>query len=193
MTTIIFDLNGILIQGQLLSERFANELGIGPEEFLPALKDVLAKARISKTAISFQYWQPYLKKLGLEMSEQQFFDFWFSAEKENTEMVALARELKAAGYRLFVLSNNFVERAEYYKKTLPFLDELFIKVYYSWNTGFVKPDKQAYENILTENNLRPEDCFYFDNSQENVEAAKELGIKAYLFTNAEDTRKIIKI
>ncbi len=192
MPAFIFDLNGIFIQSPLLSERFAAEFNVPTSEFLPALKEVLYYSRRSKTGGSFKLWQPYLKKWGVDLNEKQFFDFWFKAETANQEMIDLAKELKTQGTKVFILSNNFFERAQYYRQTFPELEKIFDKIYYSWETGFVKPDKRAYKHLLTENNLSAQDCFYFDNSQENVDAAKELGMKAYLFESTQETKKIIE-
>lgn len=192
MKCLIFDLNGVFIVSPYLSDRFVSEFGVNREEFLVALKDVLYHARRSKTAISFEHWQPYLNKWGLDLTAEQFFDFWFKAERANPDMVALAKDMKVKGFKIFVLSNNFVERAEYYTQTFTGMLKIFDGVYYSFESGFVKPDRRAYENLLTENNLSAKDCFYFDNSRENVEVAKELGMKAFLFESAEETRKIIE-
>ena len=128
------------------------------------------------------------------MSEQEFLNFWFTAEKENTEMVVLAREFKAKGARLFILSNNMSERSAYYDKNFPFLNELFEKQYYSWKSGFIKPDPRAYKVVLEENNLKPEECVYFDDGASKVAAAQALGIESHLFVGVEDVRnKVAKL
>ncbi|MCK4355061.1 HAD-IA family hydrolase [Candidatus Parcubacteria bacterium] len=129
----------------------------------------------------------------MELAEEQFFDFWFSAEKEVPEMIELVKKLRNRGVKIFVLSNNFIERANYYKKTFPFLEEIFDKVYYSWQTGFVKPNPEAYKNLLVENNLKPEECIYFDDSKENIEVAKKLGIQSFVFEGVECVKNLCRI
>lgn len=188
---IIFDLNGIFIQSPKLSDRFRDELGVPTEKFLPALKEIMDKVRQPNAGSCFALWQPHLEQWGIKLSEKEFFDFWFNAEKANEEMLALAKELKQQGIRLFILSNNFAERARFYDANFPWLKELFEKVYYSWQTGFIKPDPRCWQTILTENNLQPADCVYFDDSSTNTQTAANLGIKSYLFTNAEDVKNIL--
>lgn len=188
---VIFDLNGVFIQSPKLSERFRDKFGVAPEDFLPALKEIMVKARLPNAGDSFSFWRPYLNKWGVALSKEEFFNFWFSAEKEASEMTALARELKNRGLKIFILSNNFMERAVYYDKNFPFLKEISEKIYYSWQTGFVKPNSEAYKLILSENNLKSEECIYFDYSEENIKTAVELGIKSFIFENAEVTRKLI--
>ncbi len=184
----IFDLNGVFIVSPKLSDRFGEAYGIESERFLPALSEVMAKVRMPGADHVYSYWKPYLEQWGIPMSMQEFVDFWFSSEQENTQMVALARELKAKGVRLFILSNNLRERSAYYDKYFPFLKELFEKEYYSWQTGFIKPDPRCYELVLTENNLNPEDVIYFDDSAKNVASAQTLGIESHVFEGVEDTR-----
>lgn len=188
---IIFDLNGVFIKSPKLSDRFRDELGVSEAEFMPALKEIMAKVRTPNAGSSYQYWKPYLDKWNLNLNEQEFLNFWFSAEKEVPEMTALAKELKAKGFKIFILSNNFIERAAYYYENFPILREISDKIYYSWQTGFVKPNKEAYLKVLTENNLKPEECLYFDDVQTNIDVANALGIKAYIFEGADKIKSVI--
>lgn len=188
---IIFDLNGIFIQSPKLSDRFRDDFGVSNNEFLPALKEIMDKVRRPNAQPAFTLWRPYLEKWGVKLAEKEFLDFWFSAEKANTEMLTLAKNLKQQGIKLFILSNNFAERAKFYDETFPWFKELFEKVYYSWQTGFIKPDPRCWQNLLAENNLKPADYVYFDDSSTNVEIANDLGIKAYLFTKINPIKSIL--
>ncbi|MBI2057895.1 MAG: HAD family phosphatase [Candidatus Yanofskybacteria bacterium] len=189
---VIFDLNGVFVQSPKLSERFWDEFGVPAEEFLPALKEIMAKVRMPNAGSSYAYWKPYLDKWNIGLSKEEFFNFWFSAEKEAPEMTKFARELKNRGVKIFILSNNFIERTAFYEKNFPFLKEIADKIYYSWQTGFVKPSKEAYLKLLTENNLKPEECLYFDDSKENTEIASELGIKSHVFKNTAELESELK-
>lgn len=191
LKAIIFDLNGVFIKSRKLSERFQERFGVPEEKFVVALRDVMPKIRTHDAGDSFVYWKPYFDEWGVQLSRQEFFDFWFHGEREVPEMVALARELKAKGYQLFVLSNNFSERTAYYQKKFPFLNELFEKIYYSWQTGFIKPNPEAFRLLLEENGLRPEECVYFDDLQHNADAASGLGIRSFLFKGVEEARKVL--
>jgi len=186
---IIFDLNGIFIQSPKLSERFQEKFGISSAEFLDALNKIMPKLRRPNAGDAFTYWNPYFGKWGLKLTREQFFNFWFNTEKKVPELVELVKQIKEKGIKLFILSNNFAERANYYKKNFPFLRETFDKVYYSWQTGFVKPDLQAFRNLLSEQKLEPEECIYFDNSKENIEAGKSLGIKSFIFEDIKGFKK----
>lgn len=188
---VIFDLNGVFIQGPKLSDRFYKKFGIVPEEFMPVLKNIMGKVRKPDAGDTFAYWKPYLDKWGIKMTRDDFFSFWFDEEKEAPELTELAKKLKDKGIKIFILSNNFNERADYYKKNFTFLN-IFDKVYYSWQTGFVKPNPEAFENLLLENNFKAEECIYFDNSEENIEIGGKLGIKSFLFKDTEGLEKTLE-
>lgn len=185
---IIFDLNGVFIQSPKLSDRFRENYGVRNEIFLPALKEIMAKSRLPNAGDSYQYWLPFLKTWNIDLIREEFFNFWFTGEKEVPELIAFARELKSKGLKLFILSNNFAERAAYYKEHFGFLTEIFDKIYYSWETGFVKPDTKAFALLIKENNLAPAECVYFDDTKDNIEVARRFGLKAYLFTNLEEMK-----
>ena len=189
---VIFDLNGVFVKSRFFSERFEEKYGISQQEFIAALNSVMTKVRLPNAGDTFEHWEPYLDKWGLKITKDDFLGLWFSGENQVYEVVTIAKELKDKGLKVFILSNNFQERADYYRDNFPFLEEIADKIYYSWQTGFVKPDVRAYQNILDENNLKPEECIYFDDSEENIKVSTQLGIKSFIFKDPEDTREILE-
>ncbi len=195
LKAIIFDLNGVFVKShEFLSERILRDFRIPEDKFIPVLNHVLNQARKPEVTESWSLWEPELKNLGIKFTREEWWDYWFRYEREDISMLNLARELKAQGMKIFIISNNFVERANYYRENFSFayLKETADKIYFSFETGFKKPDPEAYLNILRENDLNPEDCIYFDNAPENIEAANRLGIESYLFENSVITKRILE-
>lgn len=189
---IIFDLDGVFVQSRWMSERFEERFNIPKQKFLLALKDVMSKAKLSKAGNSFSYWQPYLKEWKINLTRDEFFDFWFEDEKDNPEVITLAKEVKAKDIKIFILSNNFKERTDYLEQKFNFFKEVINKTYYSWQIGFLKSSNKSFGKILSENQLQPAECLYFDDDQENIEVANKLGINSFLFKDAEQARRILK-
>tara|TARA_Y100000310_G_scaffold241399_1_gene245353 strand:- start:812 stop:1417 length:606 start_codon:yes stop_codon:yes gene_type:complete len=189
---IIFDLNGVFILEPKMSDRVNEAFGVSIEEFLSALSEVMPQARMPNSPSYYKLWKPYMEKWGMDLTEEKFYYFGFKAAKANEKLIKIAQELKVKGLKLFILSNNFKERTAYYNQNFPFLKKLFNKVYYSWQTGFVKTSAEAYKNLLDKNNLKPEECLYFDDSESNVELANSLGIKSFVFENEEQVRQVLK-
>ena len=187
---VIFDLNGIFLQSEKLSDRFERDFKILSSIFLPKLKIIMEKVRQPGASPAFSYWKEVFKEWNIELKEKDFWDYWFLAEKQSDRMIEYAKILKSRGIKIFILSNNFKERATFYNH-YPWMHEVVDRAYFSWQTGFVKPDIRAWQLILDENNLRGDECIYFDDQEKNIESARNIGIKSFLFTNEDELEKII--
>ena len=187
---IIFDLNGIFIKSEKLGNRFEKDFGVSTEIFLPKLFEIMAKVRLPNAESAFSYWNPVFKEWGINLNEEEFWNYWFGGEKESIRIIEYAKSLREKGLKIFVLSNNFKERANFYGH-YPWMHEVVDKAYFSWQSGFIKPDIRAWQLVLSENNLKGEECIYFDDKEENVESAKSLGLYSYIFTNEDELEKII--
>ena len=188
---VIFDLNGIFLQSPKLSDRFEKDFGVSVSEFLPKLSEIMDAVRKPNSGPAFEYWQPVLAEWSIDLDEEAFWQYWFGAEVQSEKMIAFAADLRQKGIKVFILSNNFKERAEFYGQ-YPWIHEAVDKVYFSWQTGFVKPDIQAWELILKENNLNSSECIYFDDQEKNLLAAESMGIKSYMFTDEAELERIVK-
>ena len=178
---ILLDLNGIFIDSPKLSLRFNQDFGISVDEFLAAMAgmDPYKKPNAGR---AYDYWQPYLQKWGLNWTEPQLWDYWLKPEKPSPEIISIAQELRRHGTKVIIVSNNFKERAEFYKH-YSWMDQAVDKSYFSWQTGYLKPDISVWQHVLAENNLRPEECLFFDDQEKNTTAASSLGIKSFLYQN----------
>jgi len=188
---VIFDLNGVFLESEHLSKRIEEKYGIPGDKFWEALRKVLNETRKPNAESFFKLLRPYLEELNFSISEKEFFDFWFSGEKLVPEVLKYTKELRKKGVKVFILSRNFRERTEYYRRNFPEIFKNIDKAYFSWETGLIKPDPKAYTAILEENNLKPEECVYFDDLEENIKSAESLHIKAYKYEGLEKTKEII--
>ncbi len=88
-------------------------------------------------------------------------------------------------YRTFLLSNTNQIHCEVYTHDLhnvygvKDLSHFFEKVYYSHQIHLRKPDKEAYQIILDQNNLTPEETLFIDDTEQHIEGAKLVGINTY--------------
>lgn len=84
--------------------------------------------------------------------------------------------------KLFLLSNTNEIHLKAFNKTLEVqiglheLNSLFDQVYLSHEIGMRKPDKAPFLHILKENNLKPENVLFIDDSPQHVATAKQLGL-----------------
>lgn len=91
----------------------------------------------------------------------------------------LIAELKAAGYRLFVLSNMSKDYIEFLREMPVF--QHFDGEIVSCEVGLIKPEREIYNLLLDRYNLVPEQTMFIDDRKPNVDAAAEVGINPFHF------------
>lgn len=94
-------------------------------------------------------------------------------------MPELVRELKEKGYRLYLLSNASLRQHDYWPRVPAW--ECFDGKVISADEKVMKPDHQYYRIALERFGLKPEECFFVDDSPPNIEGAMCCGIRGAVF------------
>jgi putative hydrolase of the HAD superfamily len=97
----------------------------------------------------------------------------------------LMRDIKASGLRLGILSNI---PHDFPRNSVSAFAEADIAVY-SCDLGIIKPETGIYEKLREKAGCLYEDIVYFDDKEDNVNKARELGMQAFLWDGAEQARK----
>lgn len=97
----------------------------------------------------------------------------------NEPVVALVHDLRTAGLRLGVLTNNVAEFREHWRRMLPF-DDLFDDVVDSHEVGLRKPNPAIYRLALERLGATAGRTAFLDDVQSNVTAAQGVGMLAVL-------------
>lgn len=97
----------------------------------------------------------------------------------NEPVVQLVHDLKDAGIRLGVLTNNVLEFRERWRSMLPF-DELFDDVVDSHEVGLRKPNPAIYQLALARLGAEAGRSAFLDDVPSNVTAAQSVGMLAVL-------------
>lgn len=119
---------------------------------------------------------------------QMYDEGWEKMLKcELPDSIDLLRELKSMGYDIYGLTNWSAEKIGYAFSNYQFFS-LFDGIVVSGVEKIVKPDRRIYEILLGRYSLRPEECVFIDDNQDNVNMAKQLGINAIRFDNIVNVR-----
>ena len=102
---------------------------------------------------------------------------------------ALIADLKAAGYKLYVLSNMSREFIDYLRQQPVYRH--FDGEVVSCEEGVVKPQPEIFDLLLQRFDLNPADTLFIDDRKENIEAAIAEGWQGYHFNarNPEESCK----
>ena len=120
---------------------------------------------------------------------QMYDDDWEKMLKcELPESIDLLKELKFMGYGIYGLTNWSAEKIGYAFANYSFFS-LFDGIVVSGVEKVVKPDRKIYEILLERYSLRPGECVFIDDNQDNVDMAKVLGINAIRFDNIGNVKE----
>ena len=105
--------------------------------------------------------------------------------------VAILKTLKDKNYRLYGLSNWSAETFPRVRPQYPFfewLDDIIL----SGEVGLNKPDPAIFNLLLNRTGHTAPECVLIDDSQTNIDVAKEMGFKAIHFTSPEELQTALQ-
>ena len=99
-------------------------------------------------------------------------------------MGELVRELKEMGYGIYLCSNASVRLLKCYKEVIPAID-CFDGILFSAEVQCLKPQKEMYGHLFDRFHLKPEECFFVDDLNLNIEGARRCGMEGYCFEDGD--------
>lgn len=119
--------------------------------------------------------------------EQAEWCFWHWHEynmKPKEGMEELVRWLKSMGYGIYLCSNASVRLLKCYKEVIPAID-CFDGILFSAEVQCLKPQKEMYGHLFDRFHLKPEECFFVDDLNLNIEGARRCGMEGYCFEDGD--------
>lgn len=184
---IIFDLGDVIINIDVpLAARSFAELSNKPLEDVQALihqNEVFKKFETGH--LSAPDFRDYIRELlqQPEWSDEAIDTAWNSLLLDiPPQRIEKIQELATKGYRLFLLSNTSsihieeVNNILYQTTGIQRLDDLFEKLFLSYEMGIMKPHPDIYHGVLNEAGLLAHESLFLDDNADNIRAASELGI-----------------
>ncbi len=183
---ILFDLGGVIldIDVQATLKRFY-ELGFPPEllQYPHSMStDLFFKYETGKIG-TVEFHNEIRKSAGIDVSDKALDEAWIAM------IVKIPREravlLKRLGerYDLYMLSNTSPLHVPVFEKMyfdvagIP-MHDTFKKLYYSFEIGYHKPDREAWEYVIADAGIIPRETLFLDDNIHNIKASQELGFQA---------------
>lgn len=186
---VIFDADGVLINGKLFSESLEENFGISTRDTREFFYDVLPECVIGQKDLQ-DVLPPYLEKWGWEMSVDDFIDAWHTSEHHiDEELVQYIQDLRKKGIICALATNQTKQRFSYMLEEMGFKN-YFDKVYASAHIGYQKPDLEFYKRVFDDiGEVSKDEVLFWDDSPRKVVGAKEFGIHAQIYTTFADFKK----
>lgn len=193
---VISDFGGVLTTPLVQSfMAFQDQTGITTENLGKAIQAAteangqnplfqMERGEISEEDFLAQLTECLEPLLGHRPEMHRFKEIYFQALNPNPPMIDLMRELKAAGYRMAMLTNNVKEWEPLWRSMLP-VDEIFETVVDSAFVGCRKPESRIYAITLERLGLPAKSCLFVDDVKVNCEGAERAGIAAVHFQENE--------
>lgn len=100
------------------------------------------------------------------------------------EMGGVVRWAKEQGYGVYLCSNASLRLLSCYRDVIPEID-LFDGVLFSAEVKCMKPQKEMYEHFFERFGLNPQECFFIDDLQNNIDGARAVGMDGYCFADGD--------
>lgn len=185
----IFDCGGVLFSEKIWQEFFASlgrdgvrsirSLGPRSNEAVEAFTrgDISEKAFWDEISIDFGSPIPWRDGLAGRFYQTAFIP----------GVAEVIRDLRGAGRRVVAGSNLIPCFLEVNRANHRY--DVFDKAYISCEMHLAKPDAAFYREILRKEGRTPEEAFFTDDLEKNVDAARAVGLDAFRFTDADALRK----
>lgn len=142
------------------------DMGVMPEELAFAkICDRLPKRLHGEARLCFDHWHEYCMDSIVEMGD-------------------VVKHLKEQGYGIYLCSNASIRLLDCYRKVIPGID-YFDGILFSAAEKCIKPQKEIYERLFARFGLKPEECFFIDDVQLNIDAARACGMDGYCHADGD--------
>ncbi len=185
---IIVDIGGVLAVGRSISSLDELNLDIDTYNEFSVFFENVEKLDLGEQTLLEKYNECHFKN----DKYKEYLLEYYKHRQFDMDLIKVMNILKGLGYKIYVLSDNNREVYNYLKNLdlFSFVDEWVMSCEYHE----IKEDGGLFDALISKYNVKPEECFYIDDKEENINISRNLGMKGYVFDNAtillwEDLKK----
>ncbi len=177
----MFDIGGVLFDENLSVqyENFAKKINVDPELFTKTKNKYSGIFKTGHISVD-----KLMKKLSKELNvnKDELFSKHIEMYRRKTlhkDMFSLVIKLKQ-NYKLAILSNTNKLHTKINNEYQDLFDH-FDRIFLSWEMKVAKPDVRAYRYVLKKLKIKPNECVFIDDKEENITSANSIGINGIVF------------
>ncbi|RKX75336.1 MAG: HAD family phosphatase [Spirochaetes bacterium] len=175
----IFDMGGVVSRNTNVIPLIAEHLNMD-ERSIHAIAGGDFRELMTGNISVEEFWKRFCWRTGRKVEKDLLEHFFHPTPDQKVR--ELVERIKS--FARVVVGTNTIE--PHYRIHLKNGDyDVFDAVYASHLMGLAKPDASFYTHILEREGCLPDAAVFIDDMKVNVEAARKLGIEAYLFEGAE--------
>ncbi len=179
---VLFDYGGVIAEEGFynglidLAEKQSLNVHSMPEEGMKAVYD---SGFVLGHGTAADFWALLRKRTGLEGDDDFLTDLIINGFQIRHWVVELVRRLRSKGYVVGILSdqthwlNELDSRDHFYHE--------FDHIYNSYDLGKGKRDPSLFTDVVNDLKLQPAEVLFIDDSEKNVQTAREMGLRAILY------------
>jgi putative hydrolase of the HAD superfamily len=185
---IIFDLGNVVINLDIpRTEQYLKELmGSAHHKVMEQLEKEGIFNRYEKGEISTEYFVDSILALAPNASNrEQVITAWNAMLQDIPDSRFEILQQAKQHYRTFCLSNtnelhiNFIHEMLQENRKLKNLNPYFERVYLSHEMGMRKPDREIFEKVLEDNQLKAERTVFIDDTKGHLLGAEKTGLRTF--------------
>lgn len=195
---VFFDFGGVIAEEGWENglRDIAEHHSFEPDKFFADACDVLWNTGyMYGRADESEFWRGITERYSFQLTRDEMRDKIFERFRVRPEVIDLIRDIKDAGFRLAILSDQTNWLDELNKMHGFFV--LFEKVYNSYHLGKGKKDITVFKEVCADFGVAPEKALFVDDNAGHIERASKSGMQTLLFAepaaNIADIRRTLNI
>ena len=173
------------------STHLERDLGLAPTVlqeafFKPHFADIVAGRAGLRERL-----EPVLASIAPQLTAERLIGYWFEHDfHPDEDLLAALAQVRAGGFPVSLATVQEHERARYLWETRA-LNQRFDALHYSAELGAVKPQPEFYAVIEARTGLTAGELAFIDDKAVNVEAARERGWRAEVWTGEQTLDELL--
>jgi putative hydrolase of the HAD superfamily len=191
----VFDLGGVVLDIAMANVpvRWAELAGLDAAALTDRLMTDTHYRRLERGEMSLgEYHQHICRLLGVTLTFEQFHDGWNAIyDGVIPGMETLLRSIRPH-VRLIALTNTNAGHADVWKPRYAGLMDVFERIFCSHELGARKPEPASFQAVLDYLALPADRTGFFDDREDNVQAAWAMGMRGVVFRTVDDARRALR-
>ena len=136
-----------------------------------------------------KYWENFSINSKIEINIDYFTALYNPVL--NKSLVFMIKKLKEKGYRVVCCTNTIKSHFEEHRRLGNYA--IFDFVYSSHLMGVKKPNPEFFNKVIEVEHVLVANIYFVDDNQENIDAAKKIGMKTHLFVSDEHLKNALTV